>query len=105
MNGFKTLLIGLLATISFIAQADTIMIRGATVHTMSGDGTLENTDVFISGGAIQKIGKNLPVPQDDVFVFDAETFIFDGDGHLAVLFPGHDLHGFVRLAVFDGVDD
>ena len=72
MNGFKTLLIGFLATVSFTAYADAIMIRGATVHTMTADGTLENTDIFISGGEIQKIGKDLPVPQDDVFVFNAE---------------------------------
>ena len=61
-----------LATFSLAVQAETLMIRGATVHTMGEDGTLENTDVFISGGKIQRIGKNLPVPQDDVFVFNAE---------------------------------
>ena len=53
------------------SQVGTIMIRGATVHTMDKDGILENTDVFISGGKIQKIGKDLPVPQD-IFVFNAE---------------------------------
>jgi len=47
------------------------MIRGATVHTMGKDGTLENTDVFISGGKIQKIGQDLPVPRD-IYVFEAE---------------------------------
>ena len=73
MNGLKTLLIGYLAIFSLAAQAaDTIMIRGATIHTMTGEGTLENTDIFISGGTIQKIGKDLPVPKDDVFVFNAE---------------------------------
>ncbi len=61
-----------LVTFSLAVQAETLMIRGATVHTMGEDGTLENTDVFISGGKIQRIGKNLPVPQDDVFVFNAE---------------------------------
>jgi len=72
MNNFKSLLIAALATFSMAVQADAIMIRGATVHTMGKDGILENTDVFISGGKIQKIGQNLPVPQDDVFVFEAE---------------------------------
>lgn len=66
-------MIGLLATLSLAAQAaDTIMIRGATVHTMTEDGALENTDVLISGGRIQNIGEDLPVPQDDVFVFNAD---------------------------------
>jgi len=72
MNLLKILFIVSLAGFSLAAQADAIMIRGATVHTMTKDGTLENTDVFISGGEIQRIGKNLPVPQDDVYVFNAQ---------------------------------
>lgn len=72
MNIFRTLIITSIASISMAAQADAILIQGATVHTMTKDGTLENTDVFISGGKIQKIGQNLPVPQDDVYVFKAE---------------------------------
>jgi hypothetical protein len=47
------------------------MIRGATVHTMAEAGTLENTDIFISAGKIQKIGQDLPVPAD-IYVFDAD---------------------------------
>ena len=61
-----------LAGLSLIAQADTVLIRNATVHTMAKEGTLQNTDVFISDGVIQRIGKDLPVPQDDAFVFNAE---------------------------------
>jgi len=73
MKRINTLIIGLLATLSLAAHAaDTIVIRGATVHTMSEDGVLENTDVMISGGKVQEIGKDLPVPQDDVFVFNAD---------------------------------
>ena len=73
MKSLKTLLIGFLVIFSLAAHAaDSIMIRGATVHTMTGDGILENTDIFISGGKVQNIGKDLPVPQDDVFVFNAE---------------------------------
>ena len=72
MNYFKSLLVVSLATFSLTALADAVMIRGATVYTMGKDGILENTDVFISGGKIQKIGQDLPVPQDDVYVFEAE---------------------------------
>jgi hypothetical protein len=71
MNHFKSLFVVTLATFSLAAQAETIMIRGATVHTMDKDGVLENTDVLISDGIIQKIGQDLPVPQD-ISVFDAE---------------------------------
>ena len=72
MKLFRMVILATLATFSLAVQAETLMIRGATVHTMGEDGTLENTDVFISGGKIQRIGKNLPVPQDDVYVFNAE---------------------------------
>ena len=72
MNLLKTMFMVSLASFSLAVQADAILIRGATVHTMTKEGTLENTDVFISGGEIQRIGKNLPVPQDDVYVFNAE---------------------------------
>ena len=70
MKTLKSVLIASLCIFTMAAQAQTIMIRGATVHTMGKNGTLENTDVFISGGKIQKIGKDLPVPQD-IYVFNA----------------------------------
>jgi hypothetical protein len=72
MKTLQSTLIAALAAFSMAVQADTIMIRGATLHTMGEDGTLDNTDVLISDGKIQRIGKELPVPQDDVYVFDAE---------------------------------
>jgi len=71
MKTLRIILIASLTVFTIAVQAQTILIRGATVHTMDKDGILENTDVLIAGGKIQKIGKNLPVPQDDVLVFDA----------------------------------
>ena len=71
MKALSILLTGCLAVTSAAAQADAIMIRGASVHTMTEDGVQDNTDVFISGGMVQAIGKDLPVPQDDVRVFEA----------------------------------
>ena len=72
MKTFKLALIASLATFTMAVQAnDAVMIQNATVHTMSEDGVLENTDVFISGGVIKKIGKKLPVPAD-IKVFDAK---------------------------------
>lgn len=72
MNPLRALFMISLASLSLAVQADTILIRGATVHTMTKDGTMENTDVLISSGEIRRIGKDLPVPQDDVYVFNAE---------------------------------
>jgi hypothetical protein len=71
MKTLKIILIASLSAFTLAAQAQTVMIRGATVHTMANEGVLENTDVFISAGKIQKIGTNLPVPAD-IYVFNAE---------------------------------
>ncbi|GAB2557729.1 amidohydrolase family protein [Spirosoma areae] len=53
-------------------KAETILIRNATVWTNEKDGILTNTDVFITGGKIAKVGKNLPLP--------ANTKVLDGTG-------------------------
>lgn len=71
MRTLKTILSIALTLVAVTAQAQTIMIRGATVHTMDKAGVLENTDVFISGGEIRKIGQDLPVPAD-IYVFNAD---------------------------------
>ncbi|MGA9573003.1 MAG: amidohydrolase family protein [Lysobacterales bacterium] len=71
MKIFKTILIGCMAAVSVAAQADAIMIRGASVHTMTGGVVLENTDVFISAGVVQSISKDLPLPEGDAIIFEA----------------------------------
>ncbi len=74
MHPVKFAFAALAATATLVAQgvaADAIMIRNATVHTMTEDGVLENTDVFVSGNVIREIGQDLPVPAD-IRVFDAE---------------------------------
>lgn len=47
-----------------------LFIRNGTVHTGTGQ-VLENTTVEISNGKITRIGKDIPIPMDDVKVFDA----------------------------------
>ncbi len=39
-----------------------LLIKNATVWTNEAEGVLENTDVLVSGGKIQQIGKNLTTP-------------------------------------------
>ena len=67
----------------------TMMIRNATVWTNEKDGILTNADVFITGGKIAKVGKNLPVPAD-IAVFDGTgkhltNGIIDEHSHIALL--------------------
>jgi len=72
MKTLKIIIIASLAIFAISAQAQTILIRGATVHTMGKDGTLENTDVLISSGKIEKIGRDLSTSKDDVLVIEAQ---------------------------------
>lgn len=48
-----------------------LFITNGTVHTGNGQ-VLENTTIQVSNGKIEKIGANIPIPQDDVKVFDAK---------------------------------
>ncbi|MCP9751885.1 amidohydrolase family protein [Ferruginibacter sp. HRS2-29] len=47
-----------------------LFIKNATVHVGNGQ-VLENTTIQVNNGKIEKIGANLPIPADDVKVFDA----------------------------------
>ncbi|KYP15004.1 amidohydrolase family protein [Flavihumibacter sp. CACIAM 22H1] len=46
-----------------------LFLKNATVHVGNGQ-VLENTTIQINNGKIEKIGQNLPIPMDDVKVFD-----------------------------------
>ncbi|NNE37534.1 MAG: imidazolonepropionase, partial [Gammaproteobacteria bacterium] len=49
---------------SFLSHANEILIRQATVSTMSEAGTLDNVDIYIKDGIIQQIGTNLEASPD-----------------------------------------
>ena len=44
------------------AFAQDVLIRNATVHTASSQGTLQNADVLVQGGVIRAMGTNLQAP-------------------------------------------
>jgi hypothetical protein len=65
-----------------------VLIRDATVHTMSSAGVLEHTDILISDGKIAEMGRNLPAPAN-AEVIDAggrpvTPGLFGGIGHLGI---------------------
>ncbi len=69
-------------------QAQTYLIRNATVWTNEREGVLRNTDVLISGGKIRRIGRNLPA-QDNAIVIDGTgkhltAGIIDEHSHIAI---------------------
>ena len=51
-----------LASASFAALAQDILIRNATVHTAGAQGTLKNADVLVRNGVVQAVGSGLSAP-------------------------------------------
>lgn len=68
--------------------AQTFLIQNATVWTSESQGILQETDVLVSGGKIQQVGKKLTAPRDAVRV-DATGLhltagIIDEHSHIAM---------------------
>lgn len=71
-----------------IPKPQTVLIRNATVWTSEKNAVLQNTDVLIQNGKIQRIGRNLPV-QDNAVVVDGTgkyltAGIIDEHSHIAI---------------------
>ena len=68
-------------------RVQTVLIQNATVWTGEKEGILNNTDVLITNGKIQKIGRKLPV-QDNAILINGEgkhltAGIIDEHSHIA----------------------
>lgn len=75
-------------------KPEAVLIQNATVWTSEKDGILQNTDVLISNGKIQKIGRRLPV-QDNAVVVDGTgkhltAGIIDEHSHVAISRGGNE---------------
>lgn len=55
-------LVAALASTSFAAFAQDVLIRNATVHTAGAQGTLRNADVLVRNGVVQAVGSGLAAP-------------------------------------------
>lgn len=69
-------------------RPETVLIQNATVWTNEKDGIVQNCDVLITNGKIQKIGRQLPV-QDNAVLIDGTgkhltAGIIDEHSHIAV---------------------
>ncbi len=58
----KLALAAALASTSFAALAQDVLIRNATVHTAGAQGTLKNADVLVRNGVVQAVGTALAAP-------------------------------------------
>jgi len=68
----RVLLFAALVVAASGASAETVLIRNATVHTVTAAGKLENTDILISDGVVTAIGRGLDTP--------AQTQVIDASG-------------------------
>ncbi len=85
---FRTLLaaVALLAALAPTTQAQprgSVLLKGATVLTVSGAGTLENTDVLVQDGRIARIGRGLQAPSGVETIDVTGKFVMPGiiDAH------------------------
>ena len=51
-----------LATIPHVLAAETVVITGATIHTMSSQGTIKNGILILENGKVKAVGSNVAVP-------------------------------------------
>jgi imidazolonepropionase-like amidohydrolase len=66
----RALVLALGCVLSAHVLAETVLIRGARVHTVDAAGTLDDTDVLVRDGKIAQIGKALAAP--DARVVEAQ---------------------------------
>ena len=101
MKPIKTLLCAALALVALPAAAapGAILIKNATVHTVSAAGVLEHTDLLISDGKIADLGHDLKAPAG------AEVIEADGKPVTPGLFGGLSHLGIEEIGLEASVDD
>jgi imidazolonepropionase-like amidohydrolase len=101
MKPVATLLcvLSVVATLPAAAAPGAVLIKNATVHTVSAAGVLEHTDLLISDGKIADIGQDLKAPAG------AEVIEADGKPVTPGLFGGLNHLGIEEIGIEPSVDD
>ncbi len=101
MKPVTTLLcvLSVVATLPAAAAPGAVLIKNATVHTVSAAGVLEHTDLLISDGKIADIGHDLKAPAG------AEVIEADGKPVTPGLFGGLSHLGIEEIGIEPSVDD
>ena len=91
MKARGSLLLGLFTLAvswSVYAAPESVLVRDATVHTMSSAGVLEHTDLLITNGRIAAVGRGLTAPAGAQIIDAAgrpvTPGLFGGIGHLGI---------------------
>ena len=93
----------LIATLALLvatgARAETLLIHDATVHTAAAPPVLQDSDILVRDGRIERIGPNLEAP--------ADARIIEADGRPVTpgLFAGLTAHGLVEIGMVEHTVD
>lgn len=74
---FSSIIVGALALPALAAAADTVLIRNATVLTVT-KGTVSNGNVLVENGKIAAVGKNVSAPADATVVDGTGKYLMPG---------------------------
>jgi hypothetical protein len=99
MMKIRTLSVALLALAASSAQAADVLIRDASVHTMTAAGVLEHTDLLIRNGRIAELGAHLSAPAGAEVIEAAGRPVTPG------LFGGIGRLGIEEIGLEPSVDD
>ncbi len=91
--------LGVLAALPAAAAPGAVLIKNATIHTVSAAGVLEHTDLLISDGKIAELGHDLKAPAG------AEVIEADGRPVTPGLFGGLSHLGIEEIGIEPTVDD
>ena len=84
----RATLLGALLLAAQLAHAATVVIRDATVHTMSSAGVLQHADIVIRDGRIAELGHGAAAPADATVIEaggrPVTPGLFGGVGHLGI---------------------
>ncbi|MCK5424761.1 MAG: hypothetical protein KAI89_05270, partial [Emcibacter sp.] len=64
-----------------IALAQTLAIKGGTVHTIGKQGTLSNATILIEDGKIKAVGQNVIIPADAEIIDATGKIVVPGSMH------------------------
>lgn len=99
-NPFPQCLLLLVASMpACVASAQDVLIRGATVHTVSAQGTLKDADVLLRNGSIAAVGRGIAAPAGATVVEAAGRALTPG------LFAGLTAMGIEEVSLEPGTVD
>lgn len=94
-----SLLLAGLAAGSAVAEAETVAVTGATVHTMGPAGTLQGATVLLENGRIRAVGRDVAVPAGARRIDAAGKVVTPG------LFDSMSQLGIVEVGAVEGSND